>query len=482
MKQERGEHFLPGRLAWGLLVILSAAGARADILMTPYLQAATKNSIQVVVECNSTASATVEYGLTSSYGNTAITEKYENTTGGTYAQSIRLTGLQANTVYHYHVKQGASTSADATFRTAPLPGTPFRFAWLADNRGNQSQYDAILNHIKAANPSLILHGGDIASDGSYANIKSEFFTPTALSIYSQIPFVLTIGNHEQWTQDPMAFVEAPISASNTQDYYSLDYGDMHLLVMLLYTGENTYYDLGPTSAQYAFAQSDLSSTRQQWKIVIAHKTPYAASDPNGGGHPEATELFPITQGVYQPNKVDAWIGGHNHYYQHNIVNGIHYVIIGSCAAELYVPTTASYTVKSAQTYCYGIIDVSPTDFNIAVYDGNGSVIDNVNLHKSPASIVPQPADLPGSDYRLEQNYPNPFNPSTEIHYTLKDDGYVRLEVMDVLGRVVGVPVSGRQLAGAHSIAFSGQNLPSGVYLYRLQTANFSQTKRMVLLR
>jgi hypothetical protein len=552
---------------WSLVFLAKAS--LADIIMTPYLQAPTKNGVQIVAECNSTTTATVEYGRTTSYGNSSITEKYEITTGGTYAHSIRLTGLQSNTVYHYHVKQGGSTSPDATFRTAPLPGTPFRFAWLSDNRGNQSQYDAILGFIKAANPALIIHGGDIATDGAYANIKSEFFTPAALSIYSHIPFVLTIGNHEQWTQDPMAFVEAPISASNTQDYYSLDYGDMHLLVMLLYTGENTYYDTSPTSVQYAFAQADLMSTKQQWKIVIAHKVPYTSADPNGGGHPESPELFPITQGVYEPNKVDAWIGGHNHFYQHNLVNGIHYVIIGTCAAELYVPSTASYTLKSVQDYCYGIIDVSPSDFKISVYNGNGNLIDTIMLHKNSIALAVQLSSftvtrlsptssrlewktiaetnnygftivrgvdsiafVPGagttnvpqtysyvdnassqsatyrlkqinldgtfafyeptarsgsiedelSSYVLNQNYPNPFNPTTAIAYTLKEQTHVKLCVVDILGRVVSILVDENQVAGQHRVTFSGENLPSGVYMYHLVTANFTQTKRMSLLK
>jgi len=548
-------------------LVFLATVSHANILMTPYLQAPTTNGIQVVVECSSTSNATVEYGLTSSYGQSAITERYEVTTGGTYAQSIRLTGLQPNTVYHYHAKQGGSISPDATFRTAPLPGTPFRFAWLADNRGNQPQYDAILRLIKAANPVLILHGGDIATDGAYAHIKSEFFTPTAQSIYSQIPFVLTIGNHEQWTQDPMAFVEAPISASNTQDYYSFDYGDMHLLVMLLYTGENTYYDAGPTSAQYAFAQADLQATTQKWKIVIAHKVPYTSADPNGGGHPEAPELFPITRGVYEPNGVAAWIGGHNHFYQHNLVNGIHYVVIGSCAAELYVPSTASYTLKSVRDYCYGIIDVSPSAFKISVYNGDGNLIDKIILGNNPLAVqlssftvthssssssrlewetlsetnnygftilrgadsisfvpgagttdVPQrysyadnassqsatyrlkqinldgtftfcdPTAILGSIetkplfYGLNQNYPNPFNPTTAISYTLREQTHVKLYVADILGRVVSTLVDENQLAGQHRIAFSGQNLPSGVYVYRVVTGNFTQTKQMILLR
>ena len=85
-------------------------------------------------------------------------------------------------------------------------------------------------------------------------------------------------------------------------------------------------------------------------------------------------------------------------------------------------------------------------------------------------------------YGLNQNYPNPFNPTTAISYTLREQTHVKLYVADILGRVVSTLVDENQLAGQHKIAFSGQNLPSGVYVYRVVAGNFTQTKQMILLR
>jgi minor extracellular serine protease Vpr len=90
-------------------------------------------------------------------------------------------------------------------------------------------------------------------------------------------------------------------------------------------------------------------------------------------------------------------------------------------------------------------------------------------------------------YDLGQNYPNPFNPTTQIAYTVAERGKVSLKVFDVLGRQVSTIFDGEQEAGSYRVTWNGRNannLPvtSGVYFYRLESGNFSQTKKMVVLK
>ena len=85
-------------------------------------------------------------------------------------------------------------------------------------------------------------------------------------------------------------------------------------------------------------------------------------------------------------------------------------------------------------------------------------------------------------FALAQNYPNPFNPSTDISYTLKNSGQVRLSVYDILGREVAVLVNDIQAAGQHDVKFSANRLSSGIYFYKLQQANEVITKKMMLLK
>lgn len=84
-------------------------------------------------------------------------------------------------------------------------------------------------------------------------------------------------------------------------------------------------------------------------------------------------------------------------------------------------------------------------------------------------------------FNLSQNYPNPFNPTTTIDYALKMNGMVRLSVYDLTGQEVAVLVDGMQSAGNYKVQFGGENLTSGVYIYKLQTEEQAITRKMTLI-
>ena len=83
---------------------------------------------------------------------------------------------------------------------------------------------------------------------------------------------------------------------------------------------------------------------------------------------------------------------------------------------------------------------------------------------------------------LHQNYPNPFNPSTRIAFSIPRNSRVTVNVFNTLGQEVATLVDGYLLAGSHVITFDGANLPTGIYLYRLQTGDLVSIKRMVLVK
>jgi hypothetical protein len=85
-------------------------------------------------------------------------------------------------------------------------------------------------------------------------------------------------------------------------------------------------------------------------------------------------------------------------------------------------------------------------------------------------------------FSLSQNYPNPFNPSTIIKFTLPKEGGVTLKVYSMVGAEVITLVEGKQRAGIYNIYFDGSNLSSGVYFYTLKTDEFTETKKMVLIK
>ena len=113
--------------------------------------------------------------------------------------------------------------------------------------------------------------------------------------------------------------------------------------------------------------------------------------------------------------------------------------------------------------------------------GAGFVAKYRQTEASVVEVEPIDGSMP-NEFRLEQNYPNPFNPTTTIAYALQVKGKVKLSVYDLMGKEVAVLVDGIQSAGNHEVRFSGANLTSGVYFYKLQAAEQVITRKMMLLK
>ena len=86
------------------------------------------------------------------------------------------------------------------------------------------------------------------------------------------------------------------------------------------------------------------------------------------------------------------------------------------------------------------------------------------------------------EFALSQNYPNPFNPATTINYSLAKEGKVKLTVYNAIGSKVATIVNEYKPAGNYSVQFNGSNLASGIYLYRLESGNYSAAKKFILLK
>lgn len=90
------------------------------------------------------------------------------------------------------------------------------------------------------------------------------------------------------------------------------------------------------------------------------------------------------------------------------------------------------------------------------------------------------------DFQLSQNFPNPFNPSTQIQFSIKENSFVTLKVFDILGKEIATLVNKELGVGVYNYKFNTSNangeLTSGIYLYKLTAGNFTETKKMILLR
>jgi hypothetical protein len=87
-----------------------------------------------------------------------------------------------------------------------------------------------------------------------------------------------------------------------------------------------------------------------------------------------------------------------------------------------------------------------------------------------------------SAFNLYQNYPNPFNPTTRIIFDLPEKSNVKLTILNILGQDIATLVNEKLSAGSYEVEFNGRNISSGIYFYRLETENFTQTKKIVLMK
>jgi hypothetical protein len=103
------------------------------------------------------------------------------------------------------------------------------------------------------------------------------------------------------------------------------------------------------------------------------------------------------------------------------------------------------------------------------------------LRFTPEEVENENLLVPES-FSLSPNYPNPFNPITTIQFDLPKPSQVSLDIYDLLGRKIETLVSGKQEAGTHSVVWDGRDKSSGIYFYKLQVGDFTETKRMLLLK
>jgi len=135
------------------------------------------------------------------------------------------------------------------------------------------------------------------------------------------------------------------------------------------------------------------------------------------------------------------------------------------------------TTIEEQSYTYIDSKVDPGIYSYRLkqidYDGSFEYSDAIEVEV----VVGAPIE-----FSLNQNYPNPFNPVTNIKYSLAEPGNVKLAIYNVLGQQVKELVNGYKEAGRYELNFDASGLPSGAYLYKIESVHFNQVKKMLLMK
>ncbi|MBC8489895.1 MAG: T9SS type A sorting domain-containing protein [Bacteroidetes bacterium] len=140
-------------------------------------------------------------------------------------------------------------------------------------------------------------------------------------------------------------------------------------------------------------------------------------------------------------------------------------------------TSSEYTVPT------GILDLNTVYFWRAnARNGLGTgPFSAIWFFTSVVTNISTNGEIP-NEFRLYNNYPNPFNPTTNIKFSIPTQGFVTLKVFNSLGKEVATLVNENTSVGTYEVNFDAGSLTSGVYFYRLQSDNFTETKRMMLIK
>ncbi len=148
----------------------------------------------------------------------------------------------------------------------------------------------------------------------------------------------------------------------------------------------------------------------------------------------------------------------------------------SAATQLTAPTASQWATKvypmPVGTNMVRFIAKSAFGNNLFIDDITSGGLVGVG---DPVSTIP-------AKYELYQNYPNPFNPTTKINFSLPKQGLVTIKIYDMLGKEIAQLVNEVRAAGNYSVDYDGSKLASGVYFYRIESAEFIDTKRMMLVK
>jgi hypothetical protein len=340
----------------------------------PYLQLPRPDSMTIMWETTQAAPSRVEYGPTPQLG--MVKEEPQPVK----LHQVRLEELQAGTAYYYRVQSDTLVSKVNRFRTAPTPGTgKWKMAVYGDSRSNPTMHRRVVDQIAKHDVDLILHTGDIVLNGkNYQSWRVEFFGPVS-PIMGSVPWVSTIGNHEQDAVNYFSYAALP----GNERHYGFDFGNAHFVCL----DSNGWIPRTPGSPQFRWAEEHLKKPREAtWTFVFFHH-PLFSAHARRAINPLRWDWAPLF--LDPANKVDGVLNGHDHFYARNhriakITEQPHPVFFMTSAgggAALYPLVQRDYIAAAKATHHFTLMEFDGPKITLSAIDVNGTVFDRHTLTK-----------------------------------------------------------------------------------------------------
>ena len=349
------------RFALVLAAACPAGTTAAALVRGPYVQMGHyTNQATIVWRTDSSSDSAVDYGLTTSYGQTA-------TGPSGWQHEVTLTGLIPGTTYYYRVRSGGATLASASFRSGKSPGTPFRIGLFSD--AHYGANPAIGTLLAQAAPDLLLAVGDVSDDGLYADLDTNIFGPLG-QVLSAAPLYWTPGNHD--VRDDFAVCREAFVLPGNELSYWFEYADAQIVSL---NAEGL-----PGTGWLANA---LAASSKPWKIVFFHEPAYSPD----GGHGEEETIRDQYVPILEQHGVDLVVSGHNHFYWRSApIDGVQYLITGPTGSRTReagnTPCYSQWVVNGSEAQTFILLDIAGTRLRVQTFDAAGNLRDETALDRT----------------------------------------------------------------------------------------------------
>lgn len=369
-------------------LVLFPALSGANLDSGPYLLNVTATSVDVVYEGDDPDDpGFVNYGLTPDLGTVVPAQRR------LFYQEMfiaQLTGLLPGTVYYYRLTHEGQGTPTGTFVTAVPPGETFSFVVLGDTRSGHLAHQNVVNAIITNGiPDLVFITGDLVADGEDKDQWQNFFDIEAALLRNSI-FGPVYGNHEGGEGLNPSKYGMFIHIGDT---YSYRYGNAVFIVV------NTEKMHAAGTAQYNFLESALQDAEAnpyiKFKFVFFHKPGMTTCDSHSPDIGVLTAFFDL----FEQYGVNAVYTGHNHLYEHGIINGVHHIVSGGGGAGLsdfidpYSPSGWTIVHREKVNHFIEVI-VESSRYTSTTYRTDLSVMDTYSSSATQGGYPgPTPPDL-----------------------------------------------------------------------------------------
>jgi len=357
--------------------------AKADevptgFLVQPYLQLPSPpTGMSVMWETKDKLPSRVEYGLTRDLGH--VVEKAADTN----LHKMRLEDLKPGTTYYYRVRSGDVVSETYSFKAAPPLGTKhWRMAVYGDSRTNPATHRKVVEQIAKADVDLILHTGDIVTNGKdHDSWRKQFFEPLEPVMHS-VPWVSTIGNHESDSENYFSYMALP----GNERYFGFDFADAHIVCL----DSNAWIQKGRDSKQFKWMDEYFHGKRDAtWTFVAFHHPLFSAHKTRAINalRWDWTPLF------LEPEcHIDGVLTGHDHFYARNYrmgrlqdksQPGVLFLTTAGGGASLYPTLARDYVAKEKSAHHFTLFEFDDDRITLTAIDMNGTVIETYTMTKKP---------------------------------------------------------------------------------------------------